>query len=81
MHECTESSRNTLSRNQQLLKTIRFSANTVADHVNDLVGDTQCQLKETCEDVAHLVAIHESTDVANIAQFAVLSEASMRTFC
>jgi hypothetical protein len=33
---------------QHLFKTISLSANTVADHVNDLVGDIQCQLKEQC---------------------------------
>ena len=49
---------NTLSRNQQLLKTVSFSANAIADRVNDFVGDTQCQFKETCEDlVARSVAI------------------------
>jgi hypothetical protein len=31
MHECTEGSRNTLSGNQQLLKTIIFSINTIAN--------------------------------------------------
>ena len=57
-HECTSGSRNTLSRNQQLLKTVSFSANAIADRVNDFVGDTQCQFKETCEDlVARSVAI------------------------
>jgi hypothetical protein len=33
---------------QQLFKTISLSANTVADCVNDLVEDIQCQLKEKC---------------------------------
>jgi hypothetical protein len=51
MHERIAGSKNTLSRNQQHLKTISFSANAIADRVNDLAGDTERQLKETCEDV------------------------------
>jgi hypothetical protein len=30
---------------------LKRSANAIADRVNDLEGDTQCKLKETCEDV------------------------------
>jgi hypothetical protein len=30
---------------------LKLSANAKADRVNDLEGDRQCQLKETCEDV------------------------------
>jgi hypothetical protein len=51
MHDCTAGGRYVLSRNQQPLKTISFSAQSLADRVNDLAGDTQCQLKETWEDV------------------------------
>lgn len=53
------------------LKLISFSASTVADRVNDLAGDTQCQLKETCEDVAYSVETDENADGTGIAQFAV----------
>jgi hypothetical protein len=57
---------------QQLFKTISLSAHTVADRVNDLEGDIQCQLKENCKDVvAYSIAIDESTDVTDIAQLAV----------
>jgi hypothetical protein len=56
-----EGSRNTLYRKQHLFKTISLSANTVADRVNDLAGDIQCELKEKCKDfVAYSVAIDES---------------------
>jgi hypothetical protein len=67
-----EGSRNTLSRKQNLFKTISLSANTIADRVNDLAGDIQCQLKEKYEYfVAYSVEIHENTDVTDIAQLAV----------
>jgi hypothetical protein len=57
---------------QQLFKIIRLSANTVADRVNDLAADIQCQLKEKCKDfVAYSIAIDESTDVTDIAQLAI----------
>jgi hypothetical protein len=60
------------SRNYQLLETISFSAHAIADRVNDLAGDTQCQLKETCEDVVVcLVAIDGSADVTDIDYFAL----------
>ena len=51
MHERSAGSKNTLSRSQQHFKTISFSTNAIADRVNNLAGDTQCQRKETCEDV------------------------------
>jgi hypothetical protein len=53
---------------QQLFKTISLSLNTVADCVNDLTGDIQCQLKEKC---SYSIATDESTDVTDIAQLAV----------
>jgi hypothetical protein len=57
---------------QHLFKTISLSANTVADRVNDLTGDRQCQLKEKCKDfVAYSIAIEESTDVTDVAQLAI----------
>jgi hypothetical protein len=57
---------------QQLFKNISFSANTVAERVNDLAGDMQCQLKETCKNfVAYYIATDESTDVKDITQLAV----------
>jgi hypothetical protein len=44
----------------QLFKTISLSANTVADCVNGLAGDIQCQLEEKCKDsVAYSIAIDE----------------------
>jgi hypothetical protein len=59
--------------NSIFFKTISLSANTVADCVNDLAGDIQCQLKEKCKDfVAYSVAIDESIDVIDIAQLAVI---------
>ena len=51
MHKCIEGSRYILPGNQQLLKTMSFSAQSLADRVNDLAGNAQCQLNETCEDV------------------------------
>jgi hypothetical protein len=40
--------------------------------LNDLAGDTQCQLKETCEDVvACSVAIDGSADVTDIDHIAL----------
>jgi len=72
VHKFTAGSRNTLSRNQQLLKTISFSAHAIADRVNDLAGDTQCQLKETCEDVvACSVATDGSADLTDIDHLAL----------
>jgi hypothetical protein len=57
---------------QQLFKSISLSANTVAERVNDLAGDIQCQLKEKSKNfVVFSIAIDESTDVKNIAQLAV----------
>jgi hypothetical protein len=57
---------------EQLFKTISLSANTVADRVNDLAGNIQCQFIEKCTDfVAYSIAIDESTDVTDIAQLPV----------
>jgi hypothetical protein len=57
---------------QQLFKNISLSANMVAQRVNDLAGDIQCQLKEKFKNfVAYSIAIDESTDVKDIAQLAV----------
>jgi hypothetical protein len=57
---------------EHLFETTSLSANTIADRVNDLAGDIQCQLKEKCKDVvAYSIAIDESTDVTDIAQLAV----------
>jgi hypothetical protein len=57
---------------QQIFKNISPFANVVAKHVNDLAGDTQCQLKEKCENfVKYSIAIDESTEVKDIAQPAV----------
>jgi hypothetical protein len=47
--ECIMKAAETLcSEKQQLFKTISLSANTVADRVNYLARDIQCQLKERC---------------------------------
>jgi hypothetical protein len=57
---------------QQLFKNISLSANTVAERVNDLAGDIQCQLKEKSKYfVAYSIAIDDGTDVKDIAQLAV----------
>jgi hypothetical protein len=57
---------------QHLFKTTSLSENTVADRVNDLAGDIQCQLKEKCKDFeAYSTAIDESTDVTDTVQLAV----------
>jgi hypothetical protein len=75
-----EGSRNTLSQKQQLFKNISLSANTVAERVNDLAGDIQCELKEKCKNcMAYSIAMDESTDVKDIAQLAVLFKVLMRT--
>jgi hypothetical protein len=59
-------------KKQQLFKNISLSANTVAERVNDLAGDTQCQLKEKCKHfVAYSIAIDKSTDIKDIAELAV----------
>jgi phosphopantetheinyl transferase (holo-ACP synthase) len=56
---------------QQLFKNISLSANTVAERVNDLAGDIQCQLKENSKYfVAYSIAIDEGTDVKDIVQLA-----------
>jgi hypothetical protein len=61
-----------LSQKTHLFKTISLSANTVADHVNDLARDVQCQLKAKCKDfVTYSIAIDESTDDTDIAQLPV----------
>jgi hypothetical protein len=66
-----EGSRNTLSRKQQFFLNISLSSNTVAERVNDLAGDIQCQHKETCKNcVAYSIAVDESTDVKHSAQLA-----------
>lgn len=42
----------------------------IADHVNDMAGDMQCQLKDKCKDfVGYSIAIDESTDIAQLAVF------------
>jgi phosphopantetheinyl transferase (holo-ACP synthase) len=51
-------------KKQQFFKNISLTANTVAECVNDLAGDIQCQLKEKSKNfVAYSIAIDESTDV------------------
>jgi hypothetical protein len=57
---------------QQLFGNINISANTVAECVNDLAGDIQCQLKEKCKNfVVYSIAIDKSKDFKDIAQLAV----------
>jgi hypothetical protein len=49
---------------QQLFKNISLSANTVAELVNDLAGDIQCQLKGKSKNVvAYSIAIDKDADV------------------
>jgi glycerol-3-phosphate dehydrogenase len=44
----------------------------VAERVNDLAGDIQCQLEGKCKNVvAYSIATDESTDIKDIAQLAV----------
>jgi hypothetical protein len=44
----------------------------VAERVNDLAGDIQCQLEEKCKNfVAYSIATDESRDIKDIAQLAV----------
>jgi hypothetical protein len=55
---------------QQLFKNISLCANTVAEHVNEMEGDTECQLKEKCKNfVAYSTAIDDSTDAKDVAVF------------
>jgi hypothetical protein len=57
---------------QRLFKKYQFSANTVANRVNDLAAGIQCLLKEKCKNfMAYSIAINESADVKDIAQLAV----------
>jgi hypothetical protein len=66
---------------QHLFKTISLSANTIADRVNDLAGDIQCQLKENLKDfVAYSITIDDSTDVTDMRSLLFVFEVSMRTF-
>jgi len=53
---------------QQLFKIVTLSANTVADCVNDLVGDVQCQLEDF---VAYSTETDNSIDIRSTAQFDV----------
>jgi hypothetical protein len=39
---------------QELLRIISLSANTVVDHVNDLAGVLQCQLKKNVKILWHI---------------------------
>jgi len=56
----------------------------MADRVNDLVGDTQCQLKEKCEDVVTCsVATDESASVTAVVRLSgfIRGVKSIRTSC
>jgi hypothetical protein len=54
----------------------------VAERVNDLAGDIQCQLKEKCKNVVpYSIAIDESTDVKVITQLAVFDQGMLAVVC
>jgi hypothetical protein len=56
--------------NEQTFKNISLSANMVAERVNNMTGDTKCQLKEMCKTLmASSTATDEGTDIAQLLVF------------